>query len=278
MIKRTELILEAILIALALCSLNGFAVSAAAQTPLVWWRLDQTSGLTVADAAGSGITGVLVGPSYHGGGSCGRPHCYPYWFNDPQRGPSLGFDGADDQVIADAQPGQGGIQDTAMPLGAYTKATWVKILSYTLNPTPNIITGSFGHAFWMPSGKLSAGHNTQYTAVQDPVAIPANTWVHVAVTYDPSQAGGTMKLYKNGVVCNSGAAPCVATNVATHSDRTLRIGMYNYSHSTALDGLLQDVRVYNVALTAAQVASLVGGTPPPPATRPNPPSSLRVQP
>jgi hypothetical protein len=84
--------------------------------------------------------------------------------------------------------------------------------------------------------------------------LAANTWVHLAATYD----GANQRLYVNGVQ--------VSTRVQTGSILTstgaLRIGG-NSVFGEYFNGRIDEVRIYNRALTQAEIASdmNVGVTP-----------------
>jgi hypothetical protein len=70
-----------------------------------------------------------------------------------------------------------------------------------------------------------------------------NTWSHIAVTYD----GSSLRYYVNGVEAGSVAANTAVTN----TNSPLQIGADNV-FGQYFSGLIDEVRVYNVALTAAQ--------------------------
>jgi len=77
-----------------------------------------------------------------------------------------------------------------------------------------------------------------------PTVLAANTWAHVAVTYDNL----TLRLYVNGVQ----VATRSQTGATTASTGALRLG------GTALwgqylNGTLDDVRIYNRALRVAEI-------------------------
>ncbi|MCQ9641437.1 fibronectin type III domain-containing protein [Chryseobacterium sp. WG14] len=74
-------------------------------------------------------------------------------------------------------------------------------------------------------------------------ALNANTWYHVAATYD----GAAMKLYVNGNL----DASTVATGNFT-ANGILYMGR-NYDNSRALNGLLDEFRVWKKALTAQEI-------------------------
>ena len=99
----------------------------------------------------------------------------------------LGFNGSNSSVnVGDI-----------MPQGSYTKAAWVK-RKYGYLAKHNILSGNANHTFWIPQSqgaRLSAGHQGEYSIVQDTDSIPEHIWTFVSVTYDAGS--GTMTLYKN---------------------------------------------------------------------------------
>jgi hypothetical protein len=89
-----------------------------------------------------------------------------------------------------------------------------------------------------PSGYL-LGSSATSTA-----ALTANTWSHLAVTYDAT----TIRLYVNGVQ----RATATRANALAASAGVLRLGG-NAPWGEWFAGKLDDVRVYDTALTAAQI-------------------------
>jgi hypothetical protein len=83
--------------------------------------------------------------------------------------------------------------------------------------------------------------------------VPTNTWAHVAATYN----GSKLTIYINGVASGSMSV----TGTTCSNDEPLAVGAKNAPAKGLLeafwDGLLDDVRVYNKALTPTQVAALV---------------------
>ena len=82
-----------------------------------------------------------------------------------------------------------------------------------------------------------------------------NTWIHLAATYD----GATLKLYVNGVLENQLAT----TVVINQNTLPLAIGAEVNGSGGAtrwLQGAMDDARVYNRALTDAEVLALLGHT------------------
>jgi alpha-tubulin suppressor-like RCC1 family protein len=147
----------------------------------------------------------------------------------------LNFDGTNDYVLL----------GNILP-ASYTKEAWINTSNLSL--VNSIISGGFTdgqHTFWVTSSKLSAGHNSSYIAVQDPSVLLANTWYHVAVTYDATTT--TMKLYKDGIL--------VATNTnvpAYSSGNMVRVGAFENS-ANLFQGSIDEVRIWNTAQTVDDI-------------------------
>ncbi len=75
-------------------------------------------------------------------------------------------------------------------------------------------------------------------------ALPLNAWTHLATTYD----GNVLALYVNGVQ----AATLLATGSIATSTDPLKIGG-NAIWGEWFSGLIDEVRVYNRALTATEI-------------------------
>ena len=90
-------------------------------------------------------------------------------------------------------------------------------------------------------------------------ALPAGQWVHVAVTRN----GNIAKLYTNGLVA------VAATNLVTLAPASFNpalnyLGQSQYAADPQYSGRLDEVFVYNYALSDAEIAGLTNNLPPPP--------------
>lgn len=133
---------------------------------------------------------------------------------------------------------------------SYTKEAW--IFATTLSGNRNILS-SANHPFWVSGGILQAGQTGNYSRVVDNTTLPPNTWVHTAVTFDASTS--TMCLYKNGTLIST------ATSVPAYTSENIYAGSHSGGNSL-FEGLMDEVRIWNVALSAAQLKAYMLKGPP----------------
>jgi type II secretory pathway pseudopilin PulG len=196
------------------------------------WTFDEGSGDIAYDYSGNDNHGALVND--------------PDWV-DGKIGKALEFDGTNQYVNAG--------NDTSLDITKeITVVGWINIKSYGW---PNHIVHKYT-AWDVGSWYLSLSSNEPYNKLrflfidkdlgyigrESTQVIPLNEWTHVAVTYD-----GTMNLYINGegeVVYTNGKYLISAPN------QPLNINRLN----DALDGLIDDVRIYDRALSAEEIKDL----------------------
>src|SRR5258705_7733629 len=235
----------------------GFAVVAAvasfvnpsparAQVPglVAAYAFNEGSGTTVADVSGNNNNGTISAAT---------------WTSAGKFGSALMFNGTSAQVTV---PNATSLQlTTGMTLEAWvfptgSLASWRAVLDKNVD-------GYYLMASSDPNNRPAVGGTwtggNQNTAA--PTALALNAWTHLAATFD----GATVRLYVNGVQVASQAqtAPLATTT------GTLQIGGDSYPNEF-FAGAIDEVRIYNRALTQAEIqsdmATPVGGTPPPPDT------------
>jgi hypothetical protein len=236
-------------IVLACCSLL-FPATLFAQNPsglVAAYGFNEGTGTTVSDISGNGNTGTASGTTWSATGKFGG---------------ALSFNGTSSRVnVADSTSLR---LTTGMTLEAWVNPTatgtaWRTVvlkeqsggLIYSLYANTDTSRPS-GHVY------IASEFDTRGTA-----AVALNAWTHLATTYD----GATLKMFVNGVQVSSKA---VAGNMLT-STGALRIGG-NAIWGEYFSGLIDEVRIYNRALSAAEIqtdmTTPVGGTPPPDTTAP----------
>ena len=146
-----------------------------------------------------------------------------------------------------------------LDLGAtYTIEAWIK--PRTVTSYQHIVSkwsggGNASYTLEVHEGKLRSGvHNGVNTtqAVESNGTIVPDVWQHVAVTLD----NGTLRLYIDGVLDRE----FTGSQTPMNSDRPLSIGHEGPPYNGWwFDGLIDDVRVWNVARTEPEIAAGMNG-------------------
>jgi hypothetical protein len=229
-------------------SFNDLRIEPVAATALVgYWKLDEGQGLVARDFSSGGHDATLTsGPLWTASNLASS-----ITYDDPA---AITFDGVNDYVDVGA---------SATPNNAaFSVCAWVKLNStsgwqalvsqdgtntsaYTLVKSGN--TGRFAFIGETPDANGAGVTSTDGTTT--PVT---GTWYHVCGTSDTT----ALRLYVNGAM--EGAITFASSWLAT-GHTILGAGKYSGNRSDYLNGVLDDVRIYNVTLTAAQVAALAAG-------------------
>ncbi len=85
-------------------------------------------------------------------------------------------------------------------------------------------------------------------------AIPEGEWTHLAFTYDVGE--GQVKLYVNGEVSIEGAA---AGDLTPRGMDPLYIGRFSQDDSETPDGMVDEIRISNVARTQEEIQEAMNG-------------------
>ncbi len=190
------------------------------------YAFNEGSGTTVADASGNGNNGTINGATWTTG----------------KFGQALSFNGSGARVtVKDAASLD---LTNAMTLEAWVYPTAVGGWRDVIYKETNDIYYLMGSS---QNGSLPAvGGTFATTAAFGTTSLPLNTWSHLAGTYD----GAMLRLYVNGVPVGSQAQ----TGAIHTSTGVLSIGGDGlYGQYWA--GLIDEVRIYNLALSQAQIQS-----------------------
>jgi hypothetical protein len=118
------------------------------------------------------------------------------------------------------------------------------------------------------SGQLVEGRVNGAGALNSTTALEDDTWYHITLVFDgQGNAGEKMKLYINGVLENSGDHPDNAVNV---TGAPIWIGELDANRGFAWNGILDEVRIYDHALSEVEILSAMEGKPWPYAFGPDP--------
>jgi hypothetical protein len=203
-----------------------------------WWKLDETLGVTASDSSGNGNDGtlVLMNPAQD-------------WVTGKVGG-ALDFDGSNDYVNCQNS------EDLQLT-DALTIAGWVKANSWGSGYDVSIIARKGEDNPNNYQLAIADGRATLYLDDGDSNGFRGDTvlntgqWYHVAGTWD----GAQVRIYLNGILDND---PPDSYSLTLNTDtRDLYIG--GRSGTDLLNGTLDDVRIYNRALTLEEVSDLVGG-------------------
>jgi hypothetical protein len=204
---------------------------------------NEGSGTTAADASGNGHTGTIGTASWSPAGRFGN---------------ALSFNGSSSMVTVNDSNSLD--LTTGMTLEAWVNpsvvnSAWRDVIykgndNYFLEATSN--NGSRPVAGAIVNGSYAEAYGSSALAV--------NTWTHLAETYD----GSAVRLYINGVLISSSPA----TGALATSSNPLQIGG-DTIYGQHFAGLIDEVRIYNRALSASEILadmnSAVGPAAPGPA-------------
>ncbi len=212
-----------------------------------WWKLDETSGTIAADSSGYGNNGTLVGD--------------PQWVPGMIEG-ALELDGSGDYVNCGAST-VFQIQDQI------TMACWIKVARFTTNWSTIISKGDTSYRLSRSGETGNAIHmgvqgtsSSPYQWFDGTVTVTDNQWHHVAGVYNGAHA----MIYIDGVLDTTQAA----TGQINASNYELYIGENAEANGRFLNGLVDDVRIYNRAISQAEILAVMLGTSGGLSSRPNP--------
>jgi len=206
-----------------------------------WWRFNEGSGTTATDSSGNERHGVLVND--------------PLWV-DGVHGSALEFDAGNHVAV----PGYEGI------MGSHPRTTcaWINVAK----TSASIIT-------WGPAGSgtkwVMRTHNGPaalrvecgQSYIYGTTDLVDGEWHHVAAVLedDGSPAVEEIKLYVDGVLDETGEANPRPVNTASGVEFRIAYDLNNTGRT--YQGLMDDVRIYDRALSADDIQALIqdpGGT------------------
>jgi len=201
-----------------------------------WWKLDDGAGVTAADSSAHGNNGTLNGD--------------PQWVTGKTNG-ALEFDGNDYVEVPHTDILT---VDSEVTVMAWINAQrhdsdggdWQGILAKSNAPRSysfyTYVDGTLHFSTTSGGGYVGSNSTGQ---------VPLNEWVHVCAMV----VGGMHRYYINGVLAGEAHSGIVLPGTADTDP--VRIGMTQEGNNGFL-GMIDDVRIYNRAVTREEILSLIG--------------------
>lgn len=199
---------------------------------VAWWKLDEGSGAAVHDCTGNGLDGILDGGVWVPG----------------RKGEALSFDG-----------GWVGFGDPAKLrlTGPVTAMAWTRLAAlagatagYIVGKTANASARGWRVANLDANYSLTVGTTGSNGVATATGKAAVGAWAHIAGVYEP---GVALRVYVNGKLEGSDTS-AVPPNALDVGDE-LRVGARADGKNPWL-GVIDDVRVYDRALSAAEIAQI----------------------
>lgn len=224
--------------------------------PIAWYKLDECTGSTAYDASGrtspsNGTINITSSGSNTSTGNCNANDSAQAWSNgtNGKWNSALDFDGTDDYVS---------VSDTAIlrfdnAVDDFSLFAWVK---RTTTGTEYILSkedaDNDGWRLMIDASNLVVC-SQDATDVSSSSSITDTNWHLIGCTIDRD---GNGQVYIDGVA--NGAAVAMGTD-AMATTSAIRIGTRSYTSTSYFNGLIDDVRIYPYAITAAQAKTLYYG-------------------
>ena len=224
---------------------------------------EETTGTVITDSSASPRNGTIA--NANGTGAA------PTRVAAGKIGRAMRFDGADNVSVAD-------VLNSKLDLtNGMTLEAWVN--PSTMNGWESVIykerggagTGLLSYALYAhdggtntpPAGYVRTSAGGPDRGITAASRLPLNVWSHIAVTYTTAVGGSTLRIYVDGALITTVAGP---NQNLLAGNQPLRIGNSNAQISEGFNGLIDEVRVYNRALSVAEIQAdmtkaVVFGTP-----------------
>ncbi len=220
------------------------------------YGFEEGTGTTLSDASGNANNGTLQNGAI--------------WVTGGRIGKALRFDGVNDLVsVADSNSldltNGMTLEAWVYPTGSMSGWDAILIKEYSTGLLYSLYANGDGNV----PGTYISSHNTEY-GMGGTSTLPLNTWTYLTSTFD----GSTIRLYVNGVQVKTYS---FSGSIQT-SSHGLFIGGSSLWSDEGFPGIIDEVRIYNRALSASEIntdmnTSVSGGTMVPTATSQSQPTS-----
>jgi hypothetical protein len=198
-----------------------------------WWACDAGTGTTAVDSSGKGNTGTLVNA--------------PQWTTGNVGAGALLFNGTSQYINA-------GTSTTLAGGAAVTVSAWIKPSALSGYIASRRSSWALSWELYVSNGNIRFGIATGADATASSAAViqaNGNVWTHVAATY--TTADGALRVYINGTADGTATR---GSAIASPAGLSTLIGADARDITNFFNGTLDDVRVYNRALSAQEISAL----------------------
>ncbi len=220
-----------------------------------WWKLDEGSGTSATDSSGNNNIGTLTNG--------------PTWVSGKKAG-AVNFDGADDSINAANSASLTDVNlGSQLSISVWFKRNvvsggWIGVVTKAgASGLRNYELGFAGGSLGTSSNALAFAYrndtNTSWIVYATSATYSDSRWHHAAVALTIGTPA-SVKIYVDGVVSAGAWTNGSGTETPYNSNGTLYIG--RTEQPEFFSGYLDDVRVYNRALSANEVMAIYqAGTP-----------------
>ncbi len=203
-----------------------------------WWKLDDGSGTSAIDSSGNAYTGTLVNS--------------PAWVSQCKKSGCLNMNASGSGYVT--LPNVGVSAGSARSISAWIYPTAASGIRTIVRWGSSSNEGGCGLSFNVNTKDIYFGFNNDDWYTSNNVA-PLNQWTHVVFTYaGGTTSSATVKIYINGV--SQVLSKAGVMNSPNTANSNYAIGEDIVTTGRAFTGLIDDVRIYNRALTANEANDL----------------------
>jgi len=218
--------------------------------PIAHWKMDECQGSTIHDSSDNGDHGTLTvtttGGNTNGIGTCTTSTSAWGSGSSGKFGASLYLDGDNDKIVVTDNDTLDGFTSMSVFLWAKPSISSVKEIIIKHNTG----TSDINWELYQNGNNLGARINgTSDTCTSTGNKFTTNTWHHIGMVW----TGTEIKIYIDGVLSSNS---CSRITSLPNTAGNLSIGSYE-SGSYSFNGQLDDARIYNYALSEAQVKKIM---------------------
>jgi hypothetical protein len=210
---------------------------------IAWWKFDEAEGGKAVDSSGNNIIGMLNG----------NPQWQP---SGGKVGGALAFDGDGDFIDF-------GHDEGLNITGAVTISAWIKLAKSTddqkIAGNQDDISGGYKLSIYSNKAELEVRDSDNSLInnrfIDGGTVLQPDVWYHVVGTYSQ---GGSIKTYVNGKLDREQGT----TKTLAASSGSLKIGREPFNDLYVFNGLMDEVSIYNYALSEADVTEIYSGKSP----------------